>query len=115
MLCFSIFLGEILYFELYNQIPSVLRVKAGEEEYWDFNLPLKGEILEVSENGESNIPRGSVEIDLSEQVAFNTIESNRYLMNVKLFGLIPFKQVSIQVIGEKELVPIGEPIGLRLN
>ena len=115
LLCFSIFLGEILYFELYDQIPSVLRVKAGEEEYWNFNLPLVGEILEVSDSGESNIPSESIKIDLSRQVTVNTVESNRYLMNVKLFGLIPFKQVSIQVIGEKELIPVGEPIGLYVK
>ena len=115
LLCFSVFLGGILYFDLYNQIPSVLRVKAGAEEYWDFCLPLVGEIQEVSENGESNIPREYVEIDFSRQVTLNTAESNRYLMNVKLFGLIPFKQVSIHVIGEKELIPVGEPIGLYVK
>ncbi len=113
--CFSVLLGGIVYYDLYNQIPSVLRVKAGEEENWDFDLPLVGEILAASESGISNIPRESVQIDLSQQITLNTEKSNQYLMNVRLFGFIPFKQVNIQVISDKELIPVGEPIGLYVK
>lgn len=115
LLCFSILLGGVGYYSLYNQIPSILRVKTGEDQIWDYQLPLVGEVIEASEGGESNIPKDAIKIDLSKEVTLNTELSNRYLMNVKLFGLIPFKQVHIQVIGDEELIPVGEPIGLYVK
>lgn len=115
LLCFSILLGGLSYYSLYNQIPSILRVKTGEDQVWNYQLPLIGEVVEASDNGESNIPRDAIRIDLSKEVTLNTDRSNKYLMNVKLFGFIPFKQVYIQVISDKELIPVGEPIGLYVE
>ena len=115
LLCFSILLGGLMYYGLYNRIPSVLRVKTGEGQVWNYQLPLVGEVVQASEGGTSNIPLDSIQIDLSREVTLNTDKSNKYLMNVKLFGFIPFKQVSIQVISDKELIPVGEPIGLYVK
>ncbi len=115
LLCFSLLLGGLAYYSLYNQIPSILRVKTGDDQVWNYQLPLVGEVVEASDNGESNIPQNAIKIDLSKEVTLNTEKSNKYLMNVKLFGFIPFKQVSIQVISEQELIPVGEPIGLYVK
>lgn len=115
LLCCSLLLGAVIYYDLYNQIPSIMRVKAGESEIWDYQLPLKGEVIAANESGSSNIPADAITIDLSQEVKLNTEKSNQYLMNVKLFGVIPFKQVSIQVISDQELIPVGEPIGLYVE
>jgi len=115
LLCFSVLLGGVAYYHYYNQIPSLLRVKAGEEELLNYQLPMIGEVVAASEGGVSNIPKDSVLIDLSREVTLNTGESNQYLMHVKLFGFIPFKQVNIQVISDQELIPVGEPIGLYVK
>ena len=115
LLCFSLLLGGLVYYDLYNRIPSILRVRAGQEQVWDYQLPLIGEVVEAGERGASNIPRDAITIDLSQQVTLNTEMSNKYLMNIKLFGFIPFKQVSIQVISDQELIPVGEPIGLYVK
>ncbi|MBQ7774288.1 MAG: SpoIVB peptidase [Lachnospiraceae bacterium] len=111
----SIALGVTGYFYLYNQLPSVLRVKAGQEQVLDFGLPLTGEVVSVSESGTSNIPQDAITIDLNEQVTLHMEESRNYLLNVKLFGCLPFKQVGIQVIGDMELIPAGIPIGLYVE
>ena len=115
LFCSSLVLGGAGYFYLYNQLPSVLRVKAGEEQVLDLDLPMTGEMVAVSDGGESNIPEGAVTIDLGETVTLNVDESSNYLMNVRLFGIIPFKQVGIQVIGDEELTPVGVPIGLYVE
>ncbi len=115
LLCFSVLLGGAMYYSLYNQIPSILRVKAGKDQILNYQLPLVGEVVEASESGVSNIPKDAIKIDLSREVTLNTDKSNKYLMNVKLFGFIPFKQVSIQVISDRELIPVGEPIGLYVK
>lgn len=111
----SIALGVVGYFYLYNQLPSVLRVKAGEEQVLDFGLPMTGEIISVSESGESNIPAEAITIDLNKEVSLQVEENSNYLLNVKLFGCLPFKQVGIEVIGDKELIPAGIPIGLYVE
>lgn len=115
LFCCSIALGVMGYFHLYNQLPAVLRVKAGEEQVLDFGLPLTGEVISVSDGGKSNIPKEAITIDLSQEVTLQMEESSNYQLNVKLFGCLPFKQVGIQVIGETELTPAGIPIGLYVE
>lgn len=111
----SIVLGMVGYNYLYDQLPSVLRVKEGTVQELDFGLPLTGEVVAVSDTGKSNIPEGAVTIDLSDRIHLEMGTSDTYQMNVKLFGFIPFKQVDIQVIGDTELTPMGIPIGLYVE
>lgn len=103
------------YYLVDSSIPSVLRVRAGETEVFDLGLPAKAEIVSVSEQGKSNIPEGAVTIDLSETVTMNLDKMEQYLMEVKLFGILPFKQIDIQVIEDQELIPVGVPIGIYVK
>ena len=113
--CGGLGLGIFEYCHLYNKLPSVLRIKAGETQILDFGLPMTGEIMAVSEGGESNIPTEKVSIDLNEQVPIKMWENKNYKMDIKLFGYLPFKEVDIQVIGKTELIPAGIPIGLYME
>ncbi|MBO5281779.1 MAG: SpoIVB peptidase [Lachnospiraceae bacterium] len=115
LVCASLALGGIGYYDLYNQIPSVLRIKADVEQTIDLGVPLIGEMVAVSGQEESNIPIGSVSIDLSREVTMKMSADQSYQMNVKIFGILPFKQVGIQVIDEQELTPVGVPIGIYVK
>ena len=66
--CCGIGLGVFEYFHLYNQLPTVLRVKAGETQILDLGLPMTGEIVTASEQGASNIPKEKILVDLSKEV-----------------------------------------------
>ncbi len=103
------------YYQVDSSIPSVIRVREGEEESFDLSIPAKAEIVSVSEQGKSNIPKGAVTIDLNQPVTMNTIDLEQSLMEVKLFGFLPFKQVDIQVIENQELIPVGVPIGIYVK
>ncbi len=111
--CLS-FLGMVYYY-IDSSIPSVIHVRAGEEESFHLGVPAKGEIVSVSESGQSNIPPGAVNIDLSRTVTLKTAQDTSYEMQVKLFGILPFKQVGIQVIEDQELIPVGSPIGIYVK
>lgn len=113
--CSSLVVGALGYFYLYNQLPAVLRLKAGEVQMLDFGLPMTGEVISVSEKGETNIPPEKITMDLNKQVSLQVTEDRDYRMDIKLFGRFPFKQVEIQVISEKELIPAGIPIGLYVE
>ncbi len=115
LVCASLILGGMGYYNLYNQIPSVLRIKADMEQTIDLGVPLTGEMVAVSGQDESNIPAGAVHIDLSRQVTMKMGPDQSYQMNVKIFGILPFKQVGIQVIRDQELTPVGAPIGIYVK
>ena len=96
-------------------IPSVIYMRAESEESLALDIPAKGEILSVSEQGTSNIPKGAVTLDLSQPVTMKTGTADSLEMQVKLFGILPFKQVGIRVIEDQELIPVGVPIGIYVK
>ena len=116
VLCIScVALTGIVYYKIDSSIPSVIHVRANEEQSFQFGVPAKAEIVSVSEQGDSNIPEGAVTIDLSQTVTVRVGESDQYQMLVKLFGFLPFKQVGIQVIQDQELIPVGSPVGIYVK
>lgn len=88
---------------------------AESEESLALDIPAKGEILSVSEQGTSNIPQGAVTLDLSQPVTMKTGMTDSLEMQVKLFGILPFKQVGIRVIEDQQLIPVGVPIGIYVK
>ena len=103
------------YYLVDSSIPSVIYMRAESEESLALDIPAKGEILSVSEQGTSNIPQGAVTLDLSQPVTMKTGTADSLEMQVKLFGILPFKQVGIRVIEDQELIPVGVPIGIYVK
>lgn len=103
------------YYLIDKDIPSVIHVRAGEEQSFDLDVPAKAELISVGSLGESNIPEGEVIIDLSEPVTLKTSGTEEYSMEVKLFGFLPFKQVGIEVVEDCELIPMGVPVGIYME
>ncbi len=103
------------YYLVDSSIPSVIYMRAESEESLALDIPAKGEILSVSEQGTSNIPQGAVTLDLSQPVTMKTGTADNLEMQVKLFGILPFKQVGIRVIEDQELIPVGVPIGIYVK
>lgn len=115
ILCSCLALLGTGYLSLYQKVPSVIRIKAGMEQSLDLGVPMTAEVVAVSDQGTSNIPKGTVTIDLGSPVTLKADDLENFLMDVKLFGWIPFKQVGIQVIEDQELIPVGVPIGIYVE
>ena len=109
------FLTGMVCYYIDSSIPSVINVRAGEEESFRLGIPAKADIVSVSEGGKSNIPEGAVDIDLSRTVTMKMDAQSSYQMQVKLFGFLPVKQVGIRVIEDQELIPVGTPIGIYIE
>ena len=103
------------YYLVDSSIPSVIYMRAESEESLALDIPAKGEILSVCEQGTSNIPQGAVTLDLSQPVTMKTGMTDSLEMQVKLFGILPFKQVGIRVIEDQQLIPVGGPIGIYVK
>ena len=112
-------LTGMLYYQVDSSVPSVINVRAGEEESFRLGIPARGEIISVSDQGTSNIPQGAVDIDLSKTVTLKTSlgsgQRSGYQMQVKLFGFLTLKNVNIRVIEDQELIPVGAPVGIYVK
>lgn len=107
------------YFSLWRKVPSNIKIKAGVDQTLDFQVPASGEIykeaVEVSGFTKSNIPRDSIHIDFAKPVTIKANAIEKYVLDLKLFGIIPLKTVDVQVIQNKTLTPAGIPIGIYVK
>jgi stage IV sporulation protein B len=115
LLASCLVLGGLGYSDLYNRLPSVIRLRAGVEQSLDLGLPMEGEVVSAGGREESNIPSGAVTINLNHPVTLTAGTRNLYRMKVRLFGILPFKQVDIQVIEDRKLIPVGVTIGIYVK
>lgn len=102
-------LGGWLFYT-WEKIPASIRIKAGSEQELSLNVPVMGEIYSPYREKEEVIP-----VNLSRPVTVMANRMQEYTMDVKLFGVIPFKTVNVQVIPDKMLVPAGVPIGIYVK
>ena len=94
-------------YSYYKQsIPDTIRIKAGTSEEINFGIPASGTILTDS----------SRVIALNQPVTLVAGQNeDSYEMELKLFGVLPFKNIDIEVIEDTKLTPVGEPIGIYVK
>ena len=97
----------VSYLSLWQKMPNKITIRAGQEEKMDFSLPASG-MLKAS--GEEIIP-----VSLNHPLIFCANQTNSYEMDVKLFGFLPLKNVSVEVIENEEVIPAGIPIGIYVK
>jgi len=89
-----------------SSVPSTISIKAGTSEEINLRIPASGVLSTDSEtvlalNNPLTIVAGET--------------TNSYQMQLKLFGLLPLKDVDIQVIENTTLTPVGRPIGIYVK
>lgn len=124
---------------LYYQVPKTIKLKAGEEQLVDFHAPVSGVLYKeaavpVSGLAEGTLPeegpslegvgltdegaiseKESIPIRLGQKVVFKAGGIDNYTLDLKLFGILPFKQIDVEVIQDKQLTPVGVPIGIYVR
>ena len=128
-------LMAVVYFSYLDKIPSTIKIRAGVEQELDFRVPVSGEIYRIGDNAAqvSAMPESgsgtepeqiaesisdsvqSIHVDFTHTVKFKANEIDTYQMNLKLFGILPYKNVGIEVIQDKMLIPSGIPIGIYVK
>lgn len=131
----SIALITVVYISYLDKIPSTIKIRAGVEQELDFKVPVSGEIYRVEETVAqvSSIPETenrikteqiaesmsdsaqSIHVNFAHTVKVRASEIDTYQMNLKLFGVLPYKSVDIEVIQDKMLIPSGIPIGIYVK
>ena len=86
----------------------------------DFCVPASGELyreaVETSGNaGQNKQAQGSLYVDLRGPVTVKANQVDQYKLYLKLFGMIPLKEVDVEVIQDIRLRPAGIPIGIYVK
>lgn len=104
-----------VYMDYWKKVPSTIKIRAGVEQELNFRVPASGEIYqeEAVESLSTNVE--SIHVNFARGVTFKANQIDRYKMNLKLFGILPYKSVDIQVIQDKMLIPSGIPIGIYVK
>lgn len=107
------------YYFVWCKVPSTIMVKAGVNQTLDFNVPASGRLykdaVEASGMAKSNLDTEGIHIDFSKPVTVKANQVDNYKLQVKLFGIIPLKDVDVEVIKDIRLKPAGIPIGIYVK
>lgn len=109
-----------IYYSMWVSVPSTIMIKAGVEQKLDFCVPASGELykeaVEASSSaGQSTSSQGRVHVDLARPVTVKASQVDQYKLHLKLFGMIPLKDVDVEVIQDMKLRPAGIPIGIYVK
>lgn len=108
MATFSSLCGfAVQYFNEY--LPSKISVTSGKEETLSFGLPVIG-VIRHKDNADT-----AMAINLYEPITLMADELTSYDLELQLFGLFALKDVELEIVEEKQLVPAGIPIGIYLE
>ena len=114
-----LFLLGFAYMQFVDSIPSRVRIMVDRTEQFDFDLPVRADFAEenigVLSVNESNIPAGELHLNLQDSFTLRADEVGRYQVELKLFGFISMKQISVDVIENLEVIPCGNPIGITIE
>ena len=98
------FLVTYVYYQ--NAVPSTISVKTGTSEEINLRIPASGVISTDSDTV----------LALNQPLTIVAGENtSSYQMQLKLFGVLPLKNVDIQVIENTMLTPVGKPIGIYVK
>lgn len=114
-----LFLGYFTIYKMEKSIPDEIKLLVGSQESFDFNMPMEASI-ETQEVGvisvnDLRVPSNQIKIDLNQPFTLQSSQTGQYKVNLKLFGLFNFKDISLDVIDTSELIPCGNPIGIYVE
>lgn len=108
-----------LYFNVLRKIPDEIKILVGTEERFNFNMPIKANIetedIGVISVNDLRVPDNQISIDMNKPFTIESSKTGKYNINLKLFGLFNFKNISLDVIENIELIPCGYPIGIYVE
>lgn len=80
-----------------------------------FFTTLSSDSQEVALGNESNIPADQITISGNQPFSMYAGNEGSYEVGLKLFGLIKFKEIQVNVVQTRYAVPCGAPIGIYLE
>lgn len=99
-------------------IPEEIKLVAGREHEFKFNVPLKANIVldkqGVLKVNSKPIDKNNIDISLQEPFSIQSDERGTLDVKLKLLGVLPLKTVKVDVISPLEVVPCGMTVGVNV-
>ena len=115
-----IFLGAYGYYWIKVNVPSEIKLLLGQEEEFDFSVPMEASIMGEEAAGvlyinQEPLSEDVIDIDLLNPFSISSESLGKYEVLLKLFGVIPIKEISMEIVEEKQVIPGGDIIGLQIE
>ncbi|MDI6602269.1 MAG: SpoIVB peptidase [Thermoanaerobacteraceae bacterium] len=88
-----------------NDMPDEIRVIEGSQQSFDFKLP---KVIKI------NFDTSVVQLK-NEPLTINTLKEGKSDLEFYLFGLLPLKRVTLNIVPGVYVIPGGEPIGVKVK
>lgn len=109
-------LVPVIFWANYSQNISLIQ---GEEHYVNIPFPLKAEIScdqsDIIKINGSPLEDTTTTINLKEPLSLKGVNLGNARLNIKLFGVVPLRHLTVNVFPEKFVYPGGQSIGIKLR
>jgi len=103
-------------FQSIVNVPKELRMLSSSIQEFDFSLPITASVSTTNADVlEVNGSQTSFTTDLSQPIKVKSKQEGKSNVTFKLFGVIPFKTVSVHVLKDVKVIPGGQTIGVKLK
>ena len=108
------------YYWMKINVPSEIKLLMGQEEEFNFSVPMEASIMGEEAAGvlyvnQEPLSEDIIDIDLLNPFSVSSESLGEYEVLLKLFGIFPIKEISLEVIEELEVIPGGDVIGLQIE
>lgn len=119
LICNVSFIFLIFMWNIDSRIPSEVTMKTNQEEILNFSLPVTGEVeassLPTLKVNNKQVSSDKIKYDFGEPVSFSSNETGNFSVRLKLFGVVPIREISLDVLSEKKVLPLGESTGIYIK
>ena len=99
---------------LMDSVPDKMYVEYGEQPDYSFGIPMTESIVDSAQVFANQQTGSNSGIHMSGQAQPGQ-QAGTYQVVCKLFGILPFKQIDVQEVGKKELLPAGTNVGIYVK
>lgn len=100
------------YLSMMNKIPNEVMLREGEELKIDSGIPLTYERVEA---GEQETTLVSLMLNSNIPSLQESQEEKSYVLSCKILGIIPIKEVHVQEVPKRKVLPSGVPVGIYVK
>jgi len=112
----SIFISSILFMEIFSQSEKEYNITLGNNYILNKSIPTLISISDMTKDSILKIiPVDQSKLKINRSFKFEPLDIGTVNVNFKAFGIVPYKNIKVNVVPQIKVIPGGHPIGVRLN
>lgn len=118
VICFAVIIFSVVFAKV-SLMPSNILLLEGEQHLFDIRLPLnvsintrRNDVLKLNGN---DMNSNNMKMNLLSPLSMESNKNGKVDLDIRLFGFIPLKHVTVNVVPVIKVIPGGQPIGVKLT